>query len=285
MPDLPPPARRSSPLGPILLALLAFALVGGGIYALRPHGPKPGTPAADPSPAPTAAVGNAPATSPAPGDTPADPGKFQGPKLLTSRPVRYPEQAFLNRVEGVVRVKFAVDDTGKVSKVAVSQSSGSVMLDAMALDYDLKLWTFQPATLDGKPVSGSVDKEFEFHLDPAGQKALAAKRLAAKVGTPDAPYPKEALPLKAQGACTVNVTWTKAGLVDRIYLSKASGSNILDRAALRFAYENWRVEPKDIVPDKEFSKTMTFTPPLGANDTPPPLAADASPAATATPAP
>ena len=269
MPDIPPPARRPSPLGPVLLALVAFALVGGGIYALRPRGSKPGPPVADASPAPTAAVSTATAP-PAPSDTP-EPSKFQGPKLLASRPVRYPEQAFLNRVEGVVRVKFSVDDAGHVIKAAVSQSSGSVMLDAMALDYDLKLWTFQPATLDGQPVPGTVDKEFEFKLDPAGQKALATKRLAAKVGTPDAPYPKEALPLKAQGSCTINVTWTKAGLVDRIILAQASGSNILDRTALRFAYENWRVDPKDAVPDQEFSKKMTFTPPLGPNDTPAPL--------------
>ncbi len=282
MPDLPPPpARRPSSVGPILPALVAFVLVGAGVYALRPRSPKPGPPVVDASPAPTAAVSSA-ASSPAPEDTPV-PGKFQPPKVLTTRPVRYPEQAFLNRVEGVVQLKFAVDDAGHVSKVTVNKSSGSVMLDAVALDYDLKLWTFQPATLDGNPVPGTVDKEFEFHLDPAGQKALAAKRLAAKIGTPDAPYPKEAIPLKAQGTATVNVTWTKVGLVDRIYLSKASGSNILDRTALRFAYENWRVDPKDVTPDKEFSKAMTFTPPAGPNDTPPPLTAADAATPTATP--
>ena len=38
--------------------------------------------------------------------------------------------------------------------------------------------------------------------------------------------------------------WTKAGLVDLIYLPQRSGSNTLDRAALRFAYENWRTDPR-----------------------------------------
>ena len=152
---------------------------------------------------------------------------------------------------------------------------------------------FQPATLDGKPVPGTLDKEFEFHLDPAEQRALAAKRLAARIGTPDAPYPKEALALKAQGSCTISVTWTKDGLVDRIVLAKASGSNILDRAALRFAYENWRIDPKDVVEGKEFSKTMTFTLPTGTQRHPAAAAhghairsaAPAAEASTPTPAP
>lgn len=278
MPALPTPPRRPSPVGPILLALVAFVLVGGGIYALWPRHPRPGPPtprtAADAPPAPTAAVADAPEPTP-------DPGKFQAPKVLTTRPVAYPEQAFLNRVEGTVRVKFQVDDTGHVTSVTVPKSSGSVLLDAVALSRDLKQWTFQPATLDGKPVPGTVEKEFEFHLDPAQQRAMAAKRLAAKVGTPDAPYPKDALATRPQGACTINVTWTPAGLVDTIYLSQSSGSGLLDRVALRFAYENWRVDSKDVKPEQEFSKTMTFTPPGGANDTPPPLnATNTSPTAT-----
>ena len=266
MPALPNPPRRPSPVGPILLALVAFVLVGGGVYALWPRHPRTDAPhtTAESSPAPTAAVADAA------NDTPV-PGKFQPPKVLTTRPVAYPEQAFLNRVEGTVRVKFQVDDTGHVTNVSVPKSSGSVMLDAVALSHDLKQWTFQPAMLDGKPVSSAVEKEFEFHLDPAQQRALAAKRLAAKIGTPDAPYPKDALASRPQGAATVNVTWTPAGLVDRIYLSQSSGSALLDRVALRFAYENWRVDPKDVKPDEEFSKAMTFTPPAGASDTPPPL--------------
>ena len=251
------------------MILLALVAVAAGAWWLR----HPGTPPAAPR---TAGV---PESSPegtarvlaVPGGT-ADDSHFHPPKLLTSRPVRYPEEAFFNRVEGVVRVRFSVDETGHVTNVLAAQV-GSVLLDAMVLDYDLRQWTFQPATLDGKPVPGTVEKEFEFRLDPAEQRTLATKRLAAPVGTPDAPYPKEALAFKnrPQGACTIEATWTKeGGLVDTIHLAKSSDSYVLDRAALRFAYLNWRIDPAKWT-DQVFSKTMTFAPPLGPNDTPPPL--------------
>ena len=151
----------------------------------RPAGPegRPASSAPEASPgAPTASASTAPSAPP-------EDKRFQPPKVLATRPVRYPEQALLNRIEGVVRVKFSVDDTGHVTNAVVEKSSGSTMLDAMVLEYDLSKWTFQPATLDGKPVPGTLDKEFEFHLDPNEQRALAEERLKAPVGTPDAPYP------------------------------------------------------------------------------------------------
>lgn len=270
MPNLarPSPARPPSRRWLVPVTLLLVLAVGAAALLLlrrpaKPARPLVATPPSEASPAATAAVLAEPAASP-------EDRRFQPPKLVTSLPVRYPEQAFLNRVEGTVLVKFSVDDTGHVTEVIVSKSSGSVLLDAVVLEYDLKKWTFQPAQLDGKPVSGTVEREFEFHLDPKEQRALAEERLKIPVGIPDPPYPKEALALKPQGTCEVSVTWTAAGLVDTIILTKSSGSNTLDRVALRFAFMHWHLDPKEDA-KKEFTKTMTFTPPLGPNDTPPPL--------------
>ena len=265
--DLSRPASRRWAVPVLVLIVLAIGVVAALWLLRRPAGPagQTASPAAtEASPGPTATVLATPSASP-------EDKRFQPPKVLTTRPVTYPEQALLNRVEGVVRVKFSVDENGQVAQAVVDKSSGSVMLDAMVLEYDLKKWTFQPATLDGKPVAGTVDKEFEFRLDQNEQRALAEERLKASVGTPDAPYPNEALKLKPQGACTITVTWTPAGLVDTINLAKSSGSNTLDRAALRFAFTHWRIDPKAVIDKQQFSKTMTFTPPLGPNDTPPPL--------------
>ncbi len=188
---------------------------------------------------------------------------FESPKVLKHPTPGYPELAHLNRVEGVVRIHFVIDEAGHVSDLTVAKTSGSVMLDSLMRDHILREWTFQPAMLNGQPVAGGLDKEFEFKLDPAEQRALAEKRLALTVGTPDPPYPPEALALHPppKGKCTVGVRWTKAGLVDLIYLPAASGSNILDRAALRFAYQNWRTDPATAVKDEAFTKTINFTPP------------------------
>ncbi len=179
-------------------------------------------------------------------------------------PVAYPELAHLNRVEGVVRVRLSVDEDGGVSKAIVIRSAGSLLLDAVVLDPSLLHWKFQPATFDGKPVPSTKDQEFEFRLDPAEEKALAVKRLALSVGTPNAPYPKEALALKPHGSATVGVRWTKSGLVDQISLVKGSGSNILDHAAVRWAYENWHIDPTTINDKNKsdvFTQVMDFQPP------------------------
>ena len=199
---------------------------------------------------------------PAAGGTPGG-NTFQSPKLLKHPAPVYPELAHLNRVEGVVGVRFSIDDTGHVTDVAVTKTSGSVMLDSLVRDHALREWTFQPAMLNGQPVAGGVEKEFEFKLDPNEQRTLAEKRLALPLGIADPPYPKEALALHPppKGVCTVGVRWTKAGLVDLIYLPQGSGSNALDRAALRFAYENWRTDVATAAKDEAFTKVIHFTPP------------------------
>ena len=188
----------------------------------------------------------------------ADPGhKFIPSKVLKREPISYPELAHLNRLEGVVRVKFSVDETGHVSNAIVNKSSGSLMLDEAVLDPRLRKWTFQPATLDGKPISSSMEQEFEFRLDPAEERAIALKRLALPVGTPNPPAPPESVAHSAQARVTIGVYWEKEnGLVDNIYLVKPSGSRLLDEKALRFAYENWRTGPP--ISAEQFVKTVEF---------------------------
>lgn len=217
----------------------------------------------------TAAMGQAQNPSPSPtvasgvlslGATPNPNGdrNYVPPKVLTRQPVSYPELAHLNRVEGVVRVKFAVDESGHVESVYVDKSSSSVMLDQAVLDPRLKQWTFQPATLDGKPISSIAYQEFEFRLDPVEERAIAVKRLALPFGTPDPAYPPEAAAKGTKGRVTIAVFWQKDnGLVDKIYLIKSSGSGLLDRTALRFAYENWRCDPAKVTTER-FVKTIEF---------------------------
>ncbi len=199
--------------------------------------------------------------------TPAEGGhQFIPPKVRERLPVAYPLLAHLNRTQGVVRAVLSIDEAGNVTKAIVTKSSGSVMLDAVVNNYNLLHWKFDPATLDGKPVPSTKEQEFEFRLDPAEEKAIALKRLALPVGIPDAPYPKEAIPLKLRGSVTIGVRWSNRGLVDLIYYKQTSGFPILDHTALRWAYENWHIDPatlNDKNKDDEFSKTLSFEPPRG----------------------
>ena len=123
----------------VLAGLLPFAALaqkpaGGGMLAVTPS----------PSPAASAAPTAAPADS-----------RFQPAKVLKHPAPAYPELALLNRAEGVVTIRFGIDDKGRVTTLSIAKSGGSVMLDSIVLDYTLHDWTFEPATLDGKPIASS----------------------------------------------------------------------------------------------------------------------------------
>lgn len=195
------------------------------------------------------------------GQDPA-PNNYQPAKVLKRAPVSYPLVARLNRMEGVVKIKFSVDDSGHVTDAVIS-SPVDMMLGDVVREHALRDWVFQPAVFEGKPIASSFEQEFEFKLDPAEERTLALKRLALSIGLPDPPYPPEALTRKLAGSTTIGVHWTQGdhpGLVDNIYLSKSSGSGLLDSTALQFAYENWRIDPAKATKEA-FEKTVTFKPP------------------------
>lgn len=225
---------------------------------------------------------------PAPGTT-ATPAAYQPPKPLQRPPLSYPELAKLNRVTGVLRLLLTVDETGQVVNAELLRGSGSLLLDQVITDPTLKKWTFQPATLEGRPVTGSFEQEIEMRLDPEEQRALAQRRavIPPTAGTPDAPYPEAARARALRGRATLLVTWDDTGLVERIGLQASSGSGLLDVTALRWAFEHWRVDRTQFK-EPQFVKTMVFDPDRPdraaslANATPPPLA---TPTSSPTPTP
>lgn len=216
---------------------------------------------------------------------------YQGPKPLERPPISYPELAKLNRVTGLLRVLLTVDETGHVTNVELITGSGSLMLDQVVLSPILKSWTFRPATIGGKPVTGTYEQELEFKLDPEEQRALTLRRsaLTPAAGTPDPPYPEAARAKTLRGRAVVAVTWTDNGLVEGINLQQSSGSALLDVTALRWAYDHWRVDRAQFK-EPQFVKTVVFDPERPdraaelTNATPPPLGTP-PPAATATPTP
>ena len=249
-----------------LLAVFTVTLVAAVLLPACRKAPGPS--AATPSPSPTPVAEEA---------TP-EPSKFQRARVAKRGPIIYPQLANLNRIEGIVSVRFNVGADGKPTSVGVARSSGSLMLDSVVRSPGMMEWTFHPATVEGKAIPSTLDQTMEFRLDPGEQRKLAEKRLAAPVGLPDAPYPEVALTMKPRpsGDVTVGVFWTPNGLVDIINLVKDSGSPALNYAAIQWAYENWHLDPKEVPNDQkeQFTKVVRFRPPVGdgtSNATPPPL--------------
>lgn len=73
----------------------------------------------------------------------------QSPKLLSNVKPKYPNEAFINKQEGVVILYVQVLETGAVGQVKVKNSSGSEALDESAVEA-VKEWKFSPGKAKGK---------------------------------------------------------------------------------------------------------------------------------------
>jgi periplasmic protein TonB len=72
------------------------------------------------------------------------------PRLVRQTKPKYPPDAFVKKVQGIVLVEFLVDTNGRVSRARVIQSIP--MLDAAALEA-VRDWVFYPALRRGQPVA------------------------------------------------------------------------------------------------------------------------------------
>jgi protein TonB len=82
-------------------------------------------------------------------------------RLISSIPPAYPAVAKSRRVGGDVKIDAFVDANGQVTNVKAV--SGSPLLQQAAMDA-VRLWKYEPAQLDGKPVSMHVTVTVQFHL-------------------------------------------------------------------------------------------------------------------------
>ena len=72
------------------------------------------------------------------------------PALKWRGELTYPEAARQEGVEGTVKLKVLVTETGKVGQVQVIQSSGDRRLDRAAAEW-VKTWRYLPAVQNGQP--------------------------------------------------------------------------------------------------------------------------------------
>jgi TonB family protein len=74
------------------------------------------------------------------------------PEVLSAGGLVYPEQAYKQKIEGVVRVAYDVTVDGTVENARVVESNPPGVFDAAALDA-VRKWRFHPAVRNGKPVA------------------------------------------------------------------------------------------------------------------------------------
>jgi protein TonB len=77
----------------------------------------------------------------------------------------YPAFAIRQNITGRVVLRIEVDATGRPVSGQVDSSSGSSLLDKVALKFVLSKWRFQPAQHAGQPVAATCLVPIEFSLD------------------------------------------------------------------------------------------------------------------------
>lgn len=103
----------------------------------------------------------------APSAAPSSPvrhGAFVDPTYLATETEKwYPRQARRYGDQGTALLHVSVNAAGRAEKVELRKGSGYPLLDSAAIDL-AKSITFQPATLDGKPVPDSFNLPITFKL-------------------------------------------------------------------------------------------------------------------------
>ena len=83
---------------------------------------------------------------------------------LTRIPPVYPMQARHRGIEGWVRVRFVVDEDGRVARVSVVESQPSGIFDQSVIRC-VSGWRFKAGTVDGTPVKTLAETTIRFKLD------------------------------------------------------------------------------------------------------------------------
>lgn len=107
---------------------------------------------------------------------------FTPPKPFADNPPPiYPERSLARREEGSALVRALVSETGSVSAVELSESSGMPALDAAALQA-VSQWRFEPASREGRPVALWIEAPVDFKIqadpnEPESQRVGSLWRL------------------------------------------------------------------------------------------------------------
>ena len=114
--------------------------------------------------------------------TVSDETRVSPPRRISGPAPKYPEDARKEHVEGTVVIQAVIDEDGTVAQTRVVHSL-TPSLDRVSQEA-IRQWTFEPATLDGEPVSVFYNLTINFRLDKdeKGDRGRRRRRLTAEGG-------------------------------------------------------------------------------------------------------
>lgn len=160
-------------------------------------------------------------------------------------PPIYPKDSKLLKEEGTVLLLVLITTDGKVGVVEIKKSSGFQRLDVAAMEA-VKLWTFNPATVDGKPVEKWFEIPITFKLKTENTPKLSESMDCSPDPTSwEKVFPDEELFVKLLGKVQIE----PKGLIDRAKRALSSNDN---GRMFRFAKNNVKLS------DGNFGSTVSI---------------------------
>jgi TonB family protein len=175
------------------------------------------------------------------------------PQILSWVPPVFPREAIDLKIDGRVKVRFIVDETGAVAKARVLLSTHKVFEEAAV--QSVRQWKFAPTVLDGRNVSKCVDVTVPFRrADLKRNQAPSvppAEVILSLVESPyasptkasgnDADYPDSLLPRFLPGVVVVKFSVSPEGRVQALQILGATHADFVQPALA--AAEKWTFHP------------------------------------------
>ncbi|HEV2673199.1 MAG TPA: TonB family protein [Aliidongia sp.] len=176
------------------------------------------------------------------------------PALLRKWHPYYPSQAFDDKLEGDVTLRFDTDTLGMAENGVVLESTLPHVFDAAALK-SLENLKFQPVMIDGKPQpTTGLKLTIPFRLADAYLEPI-------RIGSGGPAYPPKALNSATQGYCLVHFKITEDGSTENPEIWDTAPRDMFAYTCLAFArsvrYQPPGQEPRGHI-DREHSMMIRF---------------------------
>lgn len=181
--------------------------------------------------------------------------------IFAARP-EYPYQARSRGITGSGVAVMKVDTvTGKVTSCRMAQSTGSVILDAAAMDA-FRQWRFKPGTVSEVrtpirfTIGGEVLTEYHVKEKPMDDALAAFLGKGTVIKGPIPAYPRSVPWSNKRGKGVYEIHVQKDGTVSEVKILKPSGDEIFDRTAVN-TLRTWRLRRGPLILELPLAFTLT----------------------------
>jgi TonB family protein len=153
-------------------------------------------------------------------------------KLMSN--VKYPEEAYKNKIEGKVITSVLINEVGNVEEIKIESSDNPIFNSAIE-DAIKSYGRFSPAEKDNLPVKSWVSIPFSFNIQEKEVQKEKPKQVDAKIDLNKLQtyikYPEEAKKKEIQGKVIIKVLLDETGKFTK-YEIEYSDNELLNEAAL-----------------------------------------------------